>query len=101
MRRRILEAVMVDDVQTSVREKYGEIAKTVTKNGFCGPTACGCGDPIGSNLYADSDTSDLPPEAVAVSLGCGNPTALLKLEWPSRAGSRVRRRHRRPAFGEA
>jgi len=71
---------MVDDVQTSVREKYGEIAKTVTKNGFCGPTACGCGDPIGSNLYADSDTSDLPPEAVAVSLGCGNPTALLKLE---------------------
>src|SRR5262245_48837398 len=71
---------MADDVQTAVREKYGEIAKTVTKTGCCGPTACGCGDPISSNLYADSDTSDLPAEAVAASLGCGNPTALSKLE---------------------
>src|SRR5207237_430337 len=28
----------------------------------------------------DAETRDLPPEAVAVSLGCGNPTALLRLE---------------------
>jgi SAM-dependent methyltransferase len=71
---------MVDDVPKAVREKYGEMAKTMTKTGCCEPTACGCGDPISSNLYADSETSDLPPEALAVSLGCGNPTALLKLE---------------------
>jgi SAM-dependent methyltransferase len=71
---------MADDVETAVREKYGEIAKSVTKTGCCAPTACGCGDPISSNLYADSDTSALPPEAVAASLGCGNPTALLQLE---------------------
>src|SRR5204862_3554027 len=45
-----------------------------------GPTACGCGDPITSNLYSDAETSGLPADAVTASLGCGNPTALLALE---------------------
>ena len=68
-------------VQDAVREKYGEIARSVGKGGgCCGPSACGCGDPITSNLYSDAETSDLPGEAVAVSLGCGNPTALIDLE---------------------
>lgn len=67
-------------VQDAVREKYGEIAKSVGKTSCCGPTACGCGDPITSNLYSDAETADLPAEAVAVSLGCGNPTAVLALE---------------------
>ena len=46
----------------------------------CSPTACGCGDPITTNLYSDAETSGLPANAVAASLGCGNPTALLALE---------------------
>ena len=47
----------------------------------CGSGACcGGGDPITSNLYDEAETRDLPEEAVAVSLGCGNPTALLALE---------------------
>ena len=50
------------------------------RGGCCGPTACGCGDPITSNLYSDAETSGLPADAVAASLGCGNPTALLALE---------------------
>ena len=69
------------DVQQAVQEKYGAIARSVgTVDRCCGPTACGCGDPITSNLYSDSETSGLPAEAVAVSLGCGNPTALAALE---------------------
>lgn len=68
------------DIQTAVREKYGEIARGVARTGCCGPSACGCGDPISSNLYSDEETRDLPADAVAVSLGCGNPTALLALE---------------------
>ena len=60
--------------------KYGEIAAAVSKSGCCGPTACGCGDPISSNFYTDGETRGLPADAVAVSLGCGNPTALLQLE---------------------
>jgi len=66
-------------VHEAVREKYGEIARSVGKGGCCGPSSCGCGDPITSNLYSDSETNDLPADAVAVSLGCGNPTALIEL----------------------
>ena len=68
------------DVQAAVRAKYGKIAKTAGRTGCCGPTTCGCGDPITSDLYSDAETSTLPAGAVAVSLGCGNPTALAELE---------------------
>jgi arsenite methyltransferase len=72
------------DIQQTVREKYGAIADSVRKasthNGCCGPSACGCGDPITSHLYSDAETSGLPTQAVAASLGCGNPTALIELD---------------------
>src|SRR3989454_9384160 len=67
-------------IHDAVREKYGAIARSVGKTGCCGPVACGCGNPITSNLYSDTETADLPADAVAVSLGCGNPTALIQLE---------------------
>lgn len=67
-------------VQDAVREKYGEIARSVGTSGCCGPSTCGCGDPITSNLYSNAETADLPADAVAVSLGCGNPTALIDLK---------------------
>jgi arsenite methyltransferase len=67
-------------VQDAVREKYGSIAKSVGQTGCCGPSACGCGDPITSNLYSEEETRGLPADAMAVSLGCGNPTALLDLQ---------------------
>jgi SAM-dependent methyltransferase len=68
-------------VQDSVRERYGEIARSVGRSeGCCGPTRCGCSDPITSNLYSDAEISGLPSDAVAVSLGCGNPTALIDLQ---------------------
>ena len=76
----------MSDVRQAVKEKYGAIASAVressqpAKVGCCGPTACGCGDPITSNLYSDAERGDLPGEAVAASLGCGNPTALVALE---------------------
>ncbi len=74
----------MSDIQQAVRERYGAIASAVSKaspnTGCCGPAACGCGDPISSNLYSDAETSGLPAEAVAASLGCGNPTALLTLQ---------------------
>jgi hypothetical protein len=76
------ELVMTDtDVQAAVQEKYGAIARSVGQTGgCCGPTPCGCGDPITSNLYSEAETRSLPGDAVAVSLGCGNPTTLLQLE---------------------
>jgi len=74
------------DIQQAVREKYGSIATSVRESskaekvGCCGPAACGCGDPITSNLYSDAETNGLPAEAVMASLGCGNPTALVDLQ---------------------
>jgi arsenite methyltransferase len=76
----------MSDIQQAVKAKYGAIATAVressatAKVGCCGPDACGCGDPITANLYSDAERGDLPAEAVAASLGCGNPTALLALE---------------------
>jgi SAM-dependent methyltransferase len=67
-------------LQDAIREKYGEIARTVGTTGCCGPTPCGCDDPITANLYSSAETADMPGDAVAVSLGCGNPTALIDLQ---------------------
>jgi SAM-dependent methyltransferase len=75
-------AMSIPDIQEQVRQKYGDIALRVASGGAscCGP-ACGRGetDPITSGLYADGETAALPAEAVAASLGCGNPTALAEL----------------------
>jgi len=71
-----------DDVKAAVRDKYGAIATSVGKTTAASPGAC-CGgstDPICTDLYPDAQTDGLPAEAVAASLGCGNPTALLPLE---------------------
>lgn len=71
------------DVKEKVREKYGEAALRVKTGGSscCGtaPSSLGCVDPITSNLYSSGQTSAIPEEAVRASLGCGNPTALAKL----------------------
>ena len=73
------------DIKATVREKYGEAARQVrsgSKSSCCGTSCCGGdqgSDPITSNLYLDSETGTLPPEAVLASLGCGNPTALAEL----------------------
>ena len=72
------------DIQQAVRDKYGTIAASVTnasgQAACCAPAACGCGDPITSNLYSDAEAQSLPADAVKASMGCGNPTALLALQ---------------------
>ena len=71
------------DIKETVREKYGEAALRVKTGGSscCGaaPGSLGCVDPITSNLYDAGQTGAVPEEAVLASLGCGNPTALAKL----------------------
>jgi len=69
-------------IKEQVRENYARAARRVTSNesGGCCGTAAPCGNPITSNLYADSETGALPTEAIAASLGCGNPTALAELK---------------------
>src|SRR3990167_5519658 len=70
------------EIKQIVKEKYGKAALRVTSGGSacCGSTpARGECDPITSNLYSGGEKADLPAEAVAASLGCGNPTALAEL----------------------
>ena len=71
------------EVKEIVREKYGAAALRVKSGGSscCGgaPNSLGCVDPITSNLYDPTQTGQIPEEAVLASLGCGNPTALAKL----------------------
>jgi arsenite methyltransferase len=72
-----------ENLQEVVKQKYRAAAKQVTAGGVA---SCGgggdlsCCDPITKDLYDASQTSALPKEAVAASLGCGNPTALAKLQ---------------------
>ena len=72
----------MDDIKAIVKDKYGKAALRVTGGGSscCGsaPSRGEC-DPITSNLYSGTETAELPAEAVAASLGCGNPTALAAL----------------------
>ena len=70
---------MDNELQRTVQERYGAIARAVG-GGACCTDGCGCGDEVSGNLYSDAERGQLPPEAVAASLGCGNPTALIDLE---------------------
>lgn len=75
------------DLREEVRAKYAAAASTVAEGGTacCDPQGIEIGDNFGAKLYAPSDHTELPAEAVAASLGCGNPTAVAEL----REGERV------------
>src|SRR5947208_1607866 len=73
----------LENIKDVVKDKYGQAALRVTTGGS---SCCGagspldrCSDPITSNLYDTGETNQIPQEAVLASLGCGNPTALAKL----------------------
>jgi arsenite methyltransferase len=100
------ESVMVDEgLRERVRDRYAAAALAVTSGGGCGcgPTAaqveagaeasscCGPAEAVavtesfGASLYAAAERDGLPADALAASLGCGNPLAVADL----RAGERV------------
>jgi len=71
-----------------VRARYAAAARRVTapaSGGCCAPAddagCCGTGetDPFGATLYRQDDRDQLPADAVAASLGCGNPLAVADL----------------------
>jgi len=70
-----------NNIKEIVKEKYGQAALR-GKSGSCCGTAVTSGsacDPITSNLYDAAEVQQVPGEALDASLGCGNPTALAKL----------------------
>jgi arsenite methyltransferase len=99
------------DLREQVRERYAAAAARVRAGGTnsdvlavedgccgsaseserccssCGPatTASEVDEQFGAALYTADEQSELPPEALAASLGCGNPLAVAELH----AGERV------------
>lgn len=80
-----MENASIDNasIKEIVREKYGQAA---LRAGAGGSSCCGAApgnesscDPITSNLYDAAQTEQVPDKALRASLGCGNPTALAKL----------------------
>ncbi|HET7013276.1 MAG TPA: arsenite methyltransferase [Streptosporangiaceae bacterium] len=83
------------DLREEVRARYAQRARAVldpaagitTEEGCCGgpggESCCGpAAEPdncFGGPLYRDGETDGLPAEAVAASLGCGNPIAVAEL----------------------
>ena len=77
---------MTTDVREQVRARYAEAAVGLAEGGGCGcdceSIGC-CGEEpttiFGQGLYAADERTDLPENAVAASLGCGNPVAVAEL----------------------
>ncbi|MDD4868639.1 MAG: arsenite methyltransferase [Mycobacterium sp.] len=79
-----------NELHDQVRASYGAAA-TAVRNGntnsdvLTAASCCGSSDSadigtiFGAGLYGDDEHSELPIEAVAASLGCGNPTAVADL----------------------
>jgi SAM-dependent methyltransferase len=78
----------MDALGETVRAKYGQAALRVIagsvdasctgSSGCCGGTT-EAWDPITTNLYDEAQKAGVPAEALLASLGCGNPTALARL----------------------
>ena len=72
-----------DELREQVAERYGALARSVDDGdpgSCCGPEAAAPqGNPITSDLYTEEQSGAVPQTAMAASLGCGNPTALIDL----------------------
>jgi ubiquinone/menaquinone biosynthesis C-methylase UbiE len=74
---------ITEEIKEVVKERYGQAASRVQSGGT---SCCGSGsrstagrDPISSNLYTLEEGASIPEKALLASLGCGNPTALARL----------------------
>jgi SAM-dependent methyltransferase len=76
-----------ETMRTQVRDAYADVARLFlggSTSSCCAPGTCGVPtvngkDAITRDLYAADQAAELPPEALAASLGCGNPTMLATL----------------------
>jgi SAM-dependent methyltransferase len=90
---RSLGGVMVQDIREQVRSRYALAAvQGGADGGCCGGGGGGCGpqdlvvdERFGASLYGAEDAAAVPAEALAASLGCGNPLMVAEL----REGERV------------
>jgi ubiquinone/menaquinone biosynthesis C-methylase UbiE len=75
---------MSDQILDAVKTRYATAANTVLAGeaACCDSNCCSAtaeSDPITGNLYSADQSAVIPMDALAASLGCGNPTALAEL----------------------
>ncbi|MCX7019276.1 MAG: arsenite methyltransferase [bacterium] len=80
---------MTEIIREQVKQRYAKAAAAAsrqTRASCCGSDCSGGGDVldaakdyISSGLYSEAELKGLPMEAFLASLGCGNPTALARL----------------------
>ncbi len=76
---------MTQDIREQVRARYAAAAvQGAGDEGCCAGGGCGPADIVvdarfGASLYAAQDASAVPAEALAASLGCGNPVMVAAL----------------------
>src|SRR6188768_1720528 len=75
----------MDDVREQVRQRYALAAVQTTDDGCCGGSCGPTDESFGQALYDATEVAGIPVEAVAASLGCGNPMTVAEL----RVGERV------------
>ena len=79
-----------NELRDQVRASYGAAATAISGGAtnsdvLTAASCCGSSDSadigtiFGAGLYGDDEHSEIPAEAVAASLGCGNPTAVADL----------------------
>ncbi|WP_454049863.1 arsenite methyltransferase [Cellulomonas sp. Marseille-Q8402] len=83
---------MVQDIREQVRSRYAQAAVQGSGDAGCCGGGGGCGPQdlvvdarFGATLYGAEDAAAVPAEALAASLGCGNPLMVAEL----REGERV------------
>lgn len=70
------------ELRQQVRDRYAAAATAVTnraKASCCGPSATTTDVDLTNGLYDESERATLPEDAVAASLGCGNPVMVAEL----------------------
>ncbi len=68
-----------DKLKATIQDKYGRAAQRAREGSSCCSGSSGA-DVVTRDLYVKDELTGLPAEAVAASLGCGNPTALARLK---------------------
>jgi ubiquinone/menaquinone biosynthesis C-methylase UbiE len=78
------ESRSAEEIRATVRSKYAAGARIVLSSGSCcggsNADACCNNDVVTSSHYSVDEANLVPADALAASLGCGNPTALAALE---------------------
>lgn len=69
-----------DEIRQTVRQQYGQVAKSNSAGCGCDTTCCGTPTTSAEALGYSADDVGIVPEGANMGLGCGNPQAIAALK---------------------